>query len=349
MTSIDIPCPGGLAFFPYQLEGIQFALSRSGTLVGDEQGTGKTVQVCGLINALGAQLHRILIVCPATMRLVWRGELDRWLTSQRSIGVAGVDPVTEQILARVGILIVNYDRLDRMQNLIISRQWDLAVLDECHLAKNPLALRSKVISKIRALRRLALSGTPMPNGSPLELYPILSWIDPDRWPPNAQHDFGLRYCGARRTVFGWEYSGASNMGELGELLRSTVMLRRTKTEVLPQLPPKLRSVVELAFDSTLDGLVKAELEAFNRWSKDGVEDLYDERIGRLRPVQAGVDWDNLSKARHDLAIAKVPLIYAFIREIFQASPHTKLVVFCHHRRVIRDLRDALKSFSPVIL
>ena len=70
MIAIEIPCPSGLSFFSYQREGIQFALVRPGTLLGDEMGTGKTVQVCGLINALGGQLRRILIVCPATMRLV---------------------------------------------------------------------------------------------------------------------------------------------------------------------------------------------------------------------------------------------------------------------------------------
>src|SRR5215472_8145960 len=134
--SRDICGPSGLSYFPYQVEGISFALGRTGTLLADEMGVGKTVQAIGVINALGLEINRILIVCPATMRLVWRDELQRWLVRPLSIGVAGVDPVSEQILARVHVLIVNYDRLEKMRRLVTGRYWDLAILDECHLIKN---------------------------------------------------------------------------------------------------------------------------------------------------------------------------------------------------------------------
>jgi SWI/SNF-related matrix-associated actin-dependent regulator 1 of chromatin subfamily A len=347
----DICCPTGLSYFPYQVEGIEFALRRTGTLLGDEMGVGKTVQAAGIINALGSDANRILVVCPATMRLVWRDELKRWLVRPMSIGVAGVDLVSEQLLARVHVLVVNYDRLGELEQLVTNRRWDLAILDECHLVKNPEARRSQLALKIKAVRRLALSGTPMPN-RPIELYPVLSWLDPEHWPLSNRFQYARRYCGARHTPFGWDLNGSSNAAELGELLRSTVMIRRTKAQVLPQLPPKLRSVIELDFSADLERLVKAELTAFERWqagSKNNGDEIY--RAGEIHRMNSArsVEWDNLSKARYELAIAKVPLIAGFVRETFAAKPEGKIVIFAHHREVIHRLRESLSTFGPVIL
>jgi SWI/SNF-related matrix-associated actin-dependent regulator of chromatin subfamily A-like protein 1 len=262
----DVPCPEGLAYFPYQLEGIAFARSRTGTLLADEQGVGKTIETIGLINALGDDLPYILIVCPATMRLVWRTELERWLFKRLSIGVVGTDSVPVELLSRVNILIINYDRLWKTRDLILDRNWDLVILDEVHLIKNPDTYRSRVVGQLQAVRRLALSGTPMPN-RPIELYPILSWLDPSRWPAEGKFKFALRYCAARSTTFGWDMNGSSHTEELGNVLRSTVMIRRTKAEVLPQLPPKFRRVVELEPGVDLKAVVEHELAVFEECAK----------------------------------------------------------------------------------
>jgi len=68
----SIPAPEGLSYLPYQLEAIRFMLAREGVLVGDEMGLGKTVEAVGFINTLPAD-GRILIVCPATIRLLENG------------------------------------------------------------------------------------------------------------------------------------------------------------------------------------------------------------------------------------------------------------------------------------
>jgi SWI/SNF-related matrix-associated actin-dependent regulator 1 of chromatin subfamily A len=350
----DICCPFGLSYFPYQVEGIEFALQRNGVLLADEMGLGKSIQVIGIINALGYQINRILIVCPATMRLVWRDELFRWLVRRLSVGVAGVDPVSEQILARVHVLIVNYDRLQRMERLVTTRQWDLAILDECHLVKNPDAKRSEVAFKIQAARRLGLSGTPLPN-RPIELYPILSWLDPGRWPASSRFEFATRYCAARHTSFGWDLSGSSNTAALGELLRSSVMIRRTKAEVLPQLPPKLRRVVEMTPSSDLKTLVDRELAAFERWQKQAGQDSGTSIKGGQKPFAnvsvlppRGLDWEKFSSARLTLALAKVPLVAGFVRETLEAMAG-KVTIFAHHRTMIHRLEEALQFAGPVLL
>jgi SNF2 family DNA or RNA helicase len=69
---------------------------------------GKTIQTIGVLNIL-PYLGSVLIVCPASMRIPWRSELEQWLTRRLSIGVVGVDEVPEHLFSRVNVLVINYD------------------------------------------------------------------------------------------------------------------------------------------------------------------------------------------------------------------------------------------------
>jgi SWI/SNF-related matrix-associated actin-dependent regulator 1 of chromatin subfamily A len=163
-----IPAPPGLTYFPFQVEGIRFALEHPGTLLADEMGVGKTIQAIGVINAL-PELQRILIICPATMRLIWKRELEKWLVRPSQIGVVGTDLATPTKSFSLHILICNYDRLNQVLPILRSTEWDLAIYDECHYLKNREAKRSRIALSLQAGRRMALSGTPLQN-RPIELF-----------------------------------------------------------------------------------------------------------------------------------------------------------------------------------
>jgi SNF2 family DNA or RNA helicase len=75
-----------MSLFEFQEEGVRFALEREGTLIADEMGLGKTCQAIGLINE-DSSIRKITIVCPASMRIPWRRELERWLKRSLAIGV----------------------------------------------------------------------------------------------------------------------------------------------------------------------------------------------------------------------------------------------------------------------
>src|SRR6516165_4509724 len=258
-----------LDLYEYQKDGVRFILERSGALLADDTGTGKSRQAIEVINALPT-LQRILIVCPATVRIHWRRELENWLLRPLSIGVAGVEDVPGEILAQVNVLVINYDRLVQYRPLLEARVWGLAIYDEVHLLKTIEAKRSQVALRIQAVKRLALSGTPLPN-RPIEVYGILAWLNPILWPLKERFRFALRYCGAVKTYFGWDLSGASHLDELRERLRSTVMLRRTKQEVLPFLPAKRRTVVELFPEADLQKLLEEEWTAFRQFEVTGAD------------------------------------------------------------------------------
>jgi SWI/SNF-related matrix-associated actin-dependent regulator of chromatin subfamily A-like protein 1 len=344
---VKIPVPSGRQYFPFQVEGIRFALGHPSTLLADEMGIGKTIQAIGLINA-EPTLRKIIIICPASMRLVWRRELEKWLVRSFLVGVIGVDSFEPSYLfEQSDILIINYDRLHRFTKLLQSNCYDLAILDECHFVKNPAAKRTKAATNIKAHHKLALSGTPILN-RPAELLPVLSWLDPERWPLSSWHDYGVRYCGAFWNGFAWDLSGASNLEELARALRSTLMIRRTKAEVLPELPAKMRTVIELSPTTEMRGLVERELEAFKAVIGHHSAECFKESAAKLNVDWDTIDWDNLSKVRHETALAKVGLVAEFVSECLEGGS-TKIVIFAYHRDVVSNLRAALSKYSPVIL
>jgi SWI/SNF-related matrix-associated actin-dependent regulator of chromatin subfamily A-like protein 1 len=181
------------------------------------------------------------------MKTTWQRELSRWLCpeSGRSVlvcyGSKGEDALNSSIT------VINYDILSQYEKSLIERHWDLVVFDEGHYLKSRQARRTQVAKRLAAdaTRRVILSGTPMLN-RPAELWSLLNLLDPVQWP--SFYRFAHRYCAPQRAPWGWDFSGASNQRELNLSLRSGLMLRRRKKDVLPQLPPVIRQVVPLPVD-----------------------------------------------------------------------------------------------------
>src|SRR3972149_6701754 len=103
-ADVAIPAPDGLEYLPFQCAGIGFALDRSATLIADEMGLGKTIQTVGIINA-DASIKRVLVICPASLKLNWRRELTKWLVRPLTIGIAS----TQEWPEAADIVICNWD------------------------------------------------------------------------------------------------------------------------------------------------------------------------------------------------------------------------------------------------
>jgi len=139
----------------------------------------------GLINA-DPSIQTVLIICPASLRLNWRREAERWLTRPMTIGIAN------KTFPETAIVIINYDILRKHREAVRSRTWDLLVADECHYLKNPKTIRTietlgkwnrdpqLALSPIPARRRVYLTGTPIVN-RPIELWPILHSTGRPEW------------------------------------------------------------------------------------------------------------------------------------------------------------------------
>ena len=334
-ADVDAPRPDGCEYFPYQRAAIAFGLARPSVLIADEMGLGKTIEALGLINTDPAA-QRVLVVCPASLKLNWARECARWLVDRGPVGVAG-----KTFPDGANVVIINYDILGKWKKEL-RQPWDVLVADECHFVKNKDARRSKALYALRARRRLFLTGTPILN-RPVELWTIVSSLAPEEFPDFWA--FAKRYCKPTRNRFGWEFKGATNLDELHERLRSTIMVRRTKDEVLPDLPPKRRQVIEFASDHVAS-LIAVETAAWQEHRRrlnelrttsrgDG-----EPRAAELAALRAGVNaaFGDLAKLRQATALAKVPLVVEHLQSVLEEAG--KVVVFAHHRAVIRELAAA---------
>ena len=323
-ANIDIPAPPGLEYFGYQRAGIAYALTNTNTLIGDEMGLGKTIQAIGVINA-SPHIKRILVVCPASLKLNWERELKRWLVSPKTIRVL---TSADRLRVDADIYIANYEIIGKLKWLRI--KYDLIIGDECHYLKNQKSQRSQYFAEIRerADKLILLTGTPILN-RPIELWNILQLLrfDMKFW------RYVSKYCGASEEN-GWDMSGAQNLDELQQLLRTSVMIRREKADVLTELPPKTRQIIYLDPKKYRKYLDK-ESKFLSKAGLRGAESV--DRMHQLKPKHIA----ELAKLRHETALAKVPDLVQLILAALESN--NKVVVFAHHRDVIDALSAAFDN------
>lgn len=350
VADIDLPKPEGLDYRPFQKAGIRYALDRQGVLIADEMGLGKTIQAIGIINA-DPSIKTGIIVCPKSLKLNWERELEKWLTRQLTVGIAnGSLPETD-------LIIINYEGLVKFQEEISSRNFDISIIDECHFIKNRATLRSKAVKAIKSRRKVRMTGTPIVN-RPSELYNIIEDLG-GNW--GSFMTYAKRYCDAHQTRYGWDFTGSSNLDELQKRLRETVMVRRLKSEVLTELPRKIRQIIEVTADDSIQKrAVEAEkayeeqseqrlaaLHAEVELSKAESEESYKAAVARLRDAMQ-VDFAEMAKLRHETALAKVPAVIDHVKNALEDN-NNKLIIAAHHHDVIDELMEGLAEFNPVKL
>ena len=345
-ANVYVPAPEGLAYLPFQLAGIAYAQSRPATLIADEMGLGKTIEVIGVINA-DTTVRNVVVVCPASLKLNWQRELERWLTRPLTVGIVnGVVPDTD-------IQVVNYEQLKKIE----LRSIDLLVVDEAHYAKNPKAQRTKLVATWarKARRKLLLTGSPIVN-RPIELHSLLSILDPGAWP---FWPYVKRYCSAYQSRWGWDFSGASNLDELQYKLRSQVMIRRLKADVLKELPAKRRQLITLSASGYRE-VLKAEEQTTSSIEADteelellrdmaevtGDHEIYEDAVRRIRDRRK-VAFEEMSLVRHQTAVAKAPAVAEHVLGLLDSVD--KVVVMAHHHDVVDSLTEELAEHGVVSL
>jgi SWI/SNF-related matrix-associated actin-dependent regulator 1 of chromatin subfamily A len=363
-ADISIPAPDGLAYRPYQRAGVAFALAafkrgQRGVLIGDEMGLGKTMQAIGTM--VIAQPRRILVACPASLRINWKREIEKWWPEAGDCHVINGD---DSIPAGSRVVIVNYDkvvgskrRAVAIRAALMGAGFDLVVLDEAHLLKNPKAQRTGFfLGKFKrdtqtdpglidqAERVLLLTGTPIQNKvrESVTLLRAAGAFEHGTFDSEGQYLF--RYCGpqkvkaGRRTVT--TFDGSTNLPELNSKLRSGgIMVRRLKADVATELPPKLRSVVALA--NPVDDLI-VSLDLARRIEQVGgdTEGFGSNVDALLREV---VGFQEISRIRAALAAAKADAVVEHVQTLLESED--KVIVFGHHKVLLNALDAAFTGCS----
>lgn len=271
----------------HQKEAIEKLAGSKRFILADDMGLGKTTST--IIAALETGAKKILIVCPATLKVNWLREIQNY--TDRSVFIAeGKNYSTEH-----DFIIVNYDILKNFhevkdkESLIIKSNFDLIILDEAHYVQNAQAQRTKLVNNIckKVDRLWLLTGTPM-TSRPMNYFNLLQLIES----PVAQNwmAFAIRYCQGYQFKAGnrkvWNVTGASNLEELRDRT-SRQVLRRLKTEVL-DLPDKIITPVYLRLRSKLyEGLMGDYYDWYdNKKEESGSLTVQFSKLMKVRQVIA---------------------------------------------------------------
>jgi SWI/SNF-related matrix-associated actin-dependent regulator 1 of chromatin subfamily A len=336
-SDLEVPAPPGCVYRPFQIAGIHYMVSSFGNrhLLGDPMGVGKTIQAIGLINYRGYK--RVTIACPASLVLNWKDELLTWLVNETKIHIIknGKDVIPEDAEIVIGSysLVSNANILKQLR---YGMETELLICDESHYLKNPKAGRTKTILGSGGLMKCAkevifISGTQMLN-RPIELFGIVDSACPVAIGFRNWFEYAKDFCGAYHDGFGWNVDGASNMNELGQRLRSYLMVRRRKEKVLPQLPDKEARIVFLDPNPAS----KKAAKKMAKFSLDEIEKNKGNAVG----------FEGLSEARRELGEAKVPSAIKYLKEKLE-SDDGKIIVFAHHKDVIKNLEEGLADYGLV--
>ena len=239
LSKNNIPGLKGV-LYPFQDRGVSFIEAHNGrALIADEMGLGKTVQALAWLQ-LHPEKRPVIVITPASLKLNWERESKSWMGNPRIEILSG----TTTWKTKGDLLIINYDILPDWVDELKRRHPQVLITDECHYYKSNSAKRTKAVKRLakNIPHILALSGTPIVN-RPIEIYNAVKIISPDLFPD--YWEFIHYYCNAKRTNFGLDISGASHTKELNERLTSSIMIRRLKQDVLPDLPAKVRSFVPI--------------------------------------------------------------------------------------------------------
>ena len=298
----------------HQKESIQKLVENKKFILADDMGLGKTTST--IIAALEAGSKKVLIICPATLKINWKREIENY--SDKPVYIAeGKNFSTD-----ADFVIINYDIIKNFhdtkkkgESQILDANFDLVVVDEAHYIKNATAQRTKLINDlVKKVDRLwLLTGTPM-TSRPIDYFNLLSLIES----PVAKNwmAYAIRYCqGYQFNVGGrkiWNVMGASNLEELRD--RTTgLTLRRLKENVL-DLPDKIITPVYLRLKSKMYEEIMGEYY-----------DWYDKNPEESKSLT--VQFTKLTKIRQVIADEKIAQTIELAENIVEQGK--KVIIFCN--------------------
>lgn len=343
----------------FQKKGVEYALDKKRTFICDEMGLGKTIEALMAIDTANA--YPALIVCPASLRLNWQNEIQKWLPNKKII----INGKNDDINAG-DFVITSYDGTKKLiaaagSTIAAKYLFNSIVFDESHYIKNYKAQRTinaTVLAKKVELR-LCLSGTPLIN-RPSELLSQLKIL-------GRLNDFGgfwkfaFKYCRAYKSKWGWDFSGASNLEELNQKLRATCYIRRLKSDVLQELPAKQRTILNIELQNR-DDYEKAKNNLI-AWLKENatkdkkfleaIKHLPEEKQKIEKSDRAQNTIQRALRAEQLVRIEKLKQLAAEgkleeVKEwIENFNDSNKLVVFTTHQHIAQELAKHFKA--PMII
>lgn len=324
----------------YQKEGVAQIIGRNGnTMLCDDPGLGKTIQAMAVLEYYKTDVP-VMVVCPASVVQSWRDHIIEFLQVTPHVLKNWKVPIDPD-----GINLVSIGLLASKKFSHQTMRPRTLIVDESHMVKNAKAKRSKAVEGWCkwAKHRLLLSGTPM--NRPRELFSQVKCIYPKLFPVYFKHrfydlqgaviwpetdsnlEFVTRYCRPKVLHLGRhkhvEDAYESRAEELSAILRRNVLIRRTKQQVLPELPPKIRESINV-----------------DAWQQKGLPE---------DPLEAE---GGFSERVKETGLHKLPKVIRYLQEVVKEElindPSLKVLVWAHHHEVLDELKVVLQKIAPTV-
>ena len=327
---------------PYQRAGVSYASNARRTFIADEMGLGKTLQAIATIEYVHDS-YPAVVVCPPSLILNWQAEYNRWLPDRKVAVVTNRKDFPDN--GTYDVVVVGYSNITKWERELSKHR--SYVFDESHYCKTVTAQRTKSAQKIAKSAPkeglvLCLTGTPVTNrpseyASQLDILGRLKEF-------GGLWGFYRRYCNAYQDSFGqWNISGHSHLDELNDKLRGVCYIRRTKDQVLSELPPVIHSPV------VVEGSAAA-MKEYKKAEADIIQYLVDrakeiarelgEPVGSAAVVarikaESNEHLVRLSVLRRISARAKMPIVEEWVQQ--RIDDGKKVVIAAHHRDIVDEL------------
>jgi len=311
--------------FPFQFEGVAFLYPRHAAILADEMGLGKTMQAITTIRLLlrRGEIRSALMVCPKPLVTNWQREFHLWAPEVPTLVIEGEQArrAWQWRLPDVPLRIANYEVLIRDREILACGEgdrpipFDLVVLDESQRIKNRGSTTSEVVRGLSRRRSWALTGTPVENSAE-DLVGIFEFLAPGFLSPEMKpRKMGRTIC---------DY-----------------VLRRTKEQVLTELPPKMFRDADLELTPEQRETYRlAEEEGIFRLTAMGegatIQHVF-ELVLRLKQI---CNFDTATGAS-----SKLERLEADLEEV--AGSGRKAIVFSQWVSTIKRLSKALRRFGPL--
>ena len=250
----------------YQQQGIQWLydlknMNLNGILA-DDMGLGKTLQVLVFYEQYVSKEKPSLIVCPSSLMYNWMSEIEKFKIDVDAVCVTGTQDVRKDIIKENHELyITTYDYLRRDVELYMSMEFEYIVLDEAQFIKNPKTKNAQSVKSLKSKHRLALTGTPIENGLS-ELWSIFDFLLPG-------YLYSLNYF-TKNFEKPIQMGDDKRQAQLQKLV-SPFILRRTKKQVLKDLPDKVEKDLWLNLSPEEKQLYLANLAQVNEQLQQQLE------------------------------------------------------------------------------
>ncbi|HNW87432.1 MAG TPA: DEAD/DEAH box helicase [Candidatus Limiplasma sp.] len=317
----------------FQEEGLAFLLRTDRCLLADEMGLGKTVQALAMLSELNA--YPAMVIAPAHLLRNWENEIARFLRKPdgSALTVHIVKGLTPYILPPADIYLMHYLLLRGWKEALPEIGIRHVVFDEIQELRHSGTEKYSAASLLaeNAERVVGLSGTPIYNRG-AEIWNVINTID--------YHFLGDYESFTREWCYGYGNQIVAKPELLGDYLRGEgLMLRRTKQDVLADLPPKRRLVMTVDSDDSLYRKLMAPVEETLRQLKHDAALTASQRAILSMEVEQG--------ERQATGIAKAPYVAQFVRALLEGGE--KVLLFAHHHQVMDLYQKELKGFSPAFI